>query len=287
MQTPVSGKIENLPAAKEDLAGALWDELLGQSQQTVNATPDVDQIIRNVFPVEKQPTAVPRKISQYDADTTRDPGVNDKTTGVQQTLALSQNPSGNKRSVSQPAEKPIPQKIVDPTVASKGIKDAPAENQILPQRPESSSQTGEHQLNLPGMKLAEARVARPAVDGGALLRPYGGPGGGHHVPAQAAFKGDPRYDWRSAPAIPNFELDRLGVDHDLASIEQQLLYRNFAKTGGTLTWNDIERIEVQALIRGKMTRDMAEATVRNAINMLKKSGVKGPTQTPWKTKKTK
>jgi len=120
------------------------------------------------------------------------------------------------------------------------------------------------------------------VTGGARLQPYGGPGGGHHVPAKSAFDGEPNYGPNSAPAIPNTELGRLKLNHGLISGGQQIFYRKFAKTGQKLTWNDVEAIEIQALIRGGMKNEIAKATVRNAIKMLKKSGVAGPTRIPWK-----
>jgi hypothetical protein len=70
---------------------------------------------------------------------------------------------------------------------------------------------------------------------GAELRPYGGPGGGHHVPAKSAFEGAPGYNLRVALAIPNAELKRLGVYHPDVTAGQMAGYRAFAKTGGNLT----------------------------------------------------
>ncbi|HUA64329.1 MAG TPA: hypothetical protein VME24_00675, partial [Alphaproteobacteria bacterium] len=85
--TPTFGQIESLPAAAEDPAGALWDKLLGQNQQMVNATPDVDQVIRSVFPVEEQAAAIPDKTTQYYVGSAgvRDPGLNDDTATTPQT----------------------------------------------------------------------------------------------------------------------------------------------------------------------------------------------------------
>jgi len=117
----------------------------------------------------------------------------------------------------------------------------------------------------------------------AKLQPYGGPGGGHHVPAKAAFAGAPRYDANAALAIPNAELKRLGVAHSAVSGAQQTAYRAFAQTGQPLTWKVVEKIETAALVRGGMTRDMASATVKKAIDALKQAGVTGPTRIPWGT----
>jgi RHS repeat-associated protein len=47
----------------------------------------------------------------------------------------------------------------------------------------------------------------------AVLQPYEGPGGGHHVPAKSAFAGATNYDASKALAIPNAELTRLGIRH--------------------------------------------------------------------------
>jgi hypothetical protein len=47
----------------------------------------------------------------------------------------------------------------------------------------------------------------------AALKPYGGTGGGHHVPAKSAFEGATGYNANAALAIPRDELKRLGVVH--------------------------------------------------------------------------
>jgi len=115
----------------------------------------------------------------------------------------------------------------------------------------------------------------------ANLEPYGGPGGGHHVPAQSAFAGAPGYDAGAALAVPRAELARLGVRHGIVSGAQQTLYRAFAKSGETLTWEAMQSIETQALIQGGMKAGVARATVRQAINALQRAGVHGPTRIPW------
>ncbi len=113
------------------------------------------------------------------------------------------------------------------------------------------------------------------------LQPYGGPGGGHHVPAKSAFVGDPAYDPVQALAIPNAELARLGVEHPLVTAAQQQGYRAFAATGRPLTWAAVQDIETTALVKGGLNRDLAGQTVSRAISALKASGVKGPTRIPW------
>jgi hypothetical protein len=130
-----------------------------------------------------------------------------------------------------------------------------------------------------------AAGCKPPSDAGsavsALLQPYNGPGGGHHVPAKAGFRGAQNYSENLAPAIPNEELERLCVDHGLISGAQTRLYKAFAKTGSALTWSSMKAIEVDALEWGGMSRAKAEATVDEAIARLKAMGVTGPTRIPW------
>ncbi len=118
----------------------------------------------------------------------------------------------------------------------------------------------------------------------AKLQPYKA-GGGHHVPAKKAFEGPAGYtagyDPQKALAIPKAELEKLGVDHRLVTGSQRTGYIDFAKTGQPLTWEAIAKIEVDALVKGKMKLDMAESTVAKAIEALKASGVSAPVRIPW------
>ena len=113
------------------------------------------------------------------------------------------------------------------------------------------------------------------------LRPYGGPGGGHHVPAKSAFRGAPGYDVNKALAVPNEVLTKLKINHDVLSGAQQTLYRDFAASGASLTWDAAQQIESQALIQAGMDAATARATVQRAIQALKDAGVSGPTRIPW------
>jgi hypothetical protein len=115
----------------------------------------------------------------------------------------------------------------------------------------------------------------------AQLPPYGGPGGGHHIPSKKALTGAPGYDPSQALAIPNAELARMGVRHELVTGAQMTGYRAFARAGRTLTWEALAQIETQAFIRGGMRPATAQATVQQAIQALKDAGVSGPTRTPW------
>jgi RHS repeat-associated protein len=117
-------------------------------------------------------------------------------------------------------------------------------------------------------------------EGAAELQAYE-EGGGHHIPAKSAFRGATGYDPDTAPSIPNAELQRLGVSHTNITTAQMELYKSFSQTGSKLTWQAVEKIETQALVRSGMSRSMAQQTVQAAITALKDSGVSGPTRIPW------
>lgn len=135
-----------------------------------------------------------------------------------------------------------------------------------------------------GRALGELLVKIAAIfaieKAAAELKPYGGPGGGHHVPAKAAFRGDPNYSINKALAISNAELDRLGVDHGAVSGAQQIGYRALDAAGDPISWDAIRKIETDALIAGNMNPRMASSTVDAAIGALQAAGVV-PTRIPW------
>jgi len=97
------------------------------------------------------------------------------------------------------------------------------------------------------------------------------------VPAKSAFNGAAGYDANAALAVPNSELARLGVSHSQITGAQSSLYRQFAATGETLTWDAMASIERQALIAGGMSPAQASSTVSRAIAGLQEAGVGGPT----------
>jgi len=106
-------------------------------------------------------------------------------------------------------------------------------------------------------------------------------GSGHHVPAKRAFEGAPGYDPKKALAIPKDELKRLGISHGVVTGAQQTLYRAFAKSGETLTWDVVQRVETQALVRGGLAPNLAKSAVKEALESMKASGVSGPIRIPW------
>ena len=58
-------------------------------------------------------------------------------------------------------------------------------------------------------------------------------------------------------------------------------YRAFAKTGATLSWEAVAKIETAALTKGGMKLEMAQATVSKAIKALQDAGIANPTRIPW------
>jgi hypothetical protein len=118
----------------------------------------------------------------------------------------------------------------------------------------------------------------------ALLRPYGGTGGGHHGLIKKAFEGAENYDLNAALAIPNDELARLGLRHRVITGKQRSLYRAFAKKNKQLTLDDVMEIEEQVLVSAGMDPAMAKNTVQKAVEHLRASKVSGPTRIPWKNK---
>jgi hypothetical protein len=137
----------------------------------------------------------------------------------------------------------------------------------------------EKELETAAPELFNAET-KPSVES-AELKPYGGPGGGHHVPAKSAFIGAPNYDLNKALAIPNEELARWNVIHSSITAAQRIGYKAFAATGATLTWDAVATIETNALERAGMEASSARQTVNEAIGDLKKAGVANPTRIPW------
>ena len=137
------------------------------------------------------------------------------------------------------------------------------------------------QLGRSALRKAASAQANRVAGQPAALRPYGGPGGGHHIPAKKAFEGAAGYNAKAALAIPIDELERLNVMHSAITGAQKTLYRQFAKTGTKLTWAEVERIETEALVRAGVDSSVARATVKRAIDSLKDSGVANPTRIPW------
>jgi hypothetical protein len=130
-------------------------------------------------------------------------------------------------------------------------------------------------------KVVSMEVTTTANAAPAELKPYGGPGGGHHPVAKRALEGAPNYDANKALAIPKAELERLRVKHEKITGVQMRRYKDFAKQGKPLTWEVVAEIETASLVDALMDPKMAQATVAKAIQALKESNVAGPIRIPW------
>ncbi len=137
------------------------------------------------------------------------------------------------------------------------------------------------QLGKAALKRALAKSSSQITDEAAALRPYN-LGGGHHIPARKAFEGAVGYDAKTALAIPKDELAALGVQHSKITGAQRALYGQFARTGAPLTWEAMEKIETEALVRAGVDSAVAGATVKRAIEVLQRAGMSGPTRIPWR-----
>lgn len=164
---------------------------------------------------------------------------------------------------------------IDPGALADNLRPAqrtgPGENGMI----RGLAETGVHANAV----ILSGAFVRPSAPG--ELRPYGSSGGGHHVPAKGAFAGAPRYNASKALGIPDAELARLGIKHSAITAAQQALYRELARSGVAPTWEVIERIETQALIKAGMNPEQAAATVQQAIQALKDAGVTASTRIPW------
>lgn len=76
-------------------------------------------------------------------------------------------------------------------------------------------------------------------------------------------------------------MEKPGIYHENITRAQRLLYQEFSKTGRELTWEVVQDIETRAPVAAGMPQEMAEATVRHAIEVLKQAGVSKPTHIPW------
>jgi hypothetical protein len=113
------------------------------------------------------------------------------------------------------------------------------------------------------------------------LQPYGGRGGGHHVPAQRAFTGADGYDPNTALAISNIDMKAAGIKHSIITGAQKKMYCRYATTGNALTWGAVKDIETKALVAGGADPARAAVTVDAAIANMQARGIAGPKRIPW------
>ena len=105
--------------------------------------------------------------------------------------------------------------------------------------------------------------------------------GGHHPMAKKAFEGVEGYDPDEAIIISNEKLEELGVRHSTITGNQHSLYNEFAKTGKTLTMEDMRTIEIKALTKSGVPEDYATNAVDMAIQDLLNKRITQPINIPW------
>lgn len=81
--------------------------------------------------------------------------------------------------------------------------------------------------------------------------------------------------------MPNEVMKKLDIKHQVITQWQRRLSREFSQSGRELTWEVVQEIETRALVASGMPQEMAEATVKHAIEALKQAGVSKPTHIPW------
>ncbi len=164
-----------------------------------------------------------------------------------------------------------------PSLANAGRQCFPS-SQDVPPLPDS-----EPRAPASGAPAASGAASKGVANGVRVqLRPYGGPGGGarHHAPAKKAFEGDSIYNANRAIAVPISELRAHGVNHAVVSCAQKTLYTQARPAGQAISWELMERVKVQALIRRGMSPQLAPDVVRRSIDSLNQQGCT-PRRVPW------
>jgi len=77
------------------------------------------------------------------------------------------------------------------------------------------------------------------------------------------------------------KLKEFDVEHPEITGRQLHYYSAFSKTGKTLTFDDMRKIEIQSMVDVGVPIEYATHAVDKAIADLLKSGVKSPTRIPW------
>ena len=106
---------------------------------------------------------------------------------------------------------------------------------------------------------------------------------GHHIFAKRAFWGHAKYDAKNGLCISEDMIKILGGDHKKFTAAQRRLFTDFAKSGRPNTLAEHTRIAVEWLVEGNIDRGLARDIVAAALKDLKRSGVKFPTDIPWKS----
>ena len=107
--------------------------------------------------------------------------------------------------------------------------------------------------------------------------------GGHHPLAKIAFTSDKFYNLSKAFSVATAKLEQFGGKgvHNVITGYQNSLYSAFAKSGQRLTLQKMAEIEIEAMVKSGIPRDVATGWIIKALEDLKKQGVKFITNIPW------
>jgi RHS repeat-associated protein len=173
------------------------------------------------------------------------------------------------------ASTPLEQQMAQNARATGTPPAKPAQSQAMAAEAKAPSST----TSKPSMQPTPVQQAQAKATGAPSLAPYN-VGQGHHIPAKSAFRGDPIFDEFTALAIPKNDLLKFNLKHSTITGLQAKAYSAFAKTGQTLGWDEMSKIESGVLINAGLRPDISQSLVDKAIDALKKQGV-NPTRIPW------
>ena len=112
--------------------------------------------------------------------------------------------------------------------------------------------------------------------------------GGHHIHAQSAFTGHPKYNGGNALSIGQQSMKANGWVHGRATAAQQQLFRALARTNRVDTASSAElmkihnRIAELSLRKAGVPQAEARILVAQSLRNLRRQGVQSPARTPWK-----
>lgn len=102
---------------------------------------------------------------------------------------------------------------------------------------------------------------------------------GHHPLSKIAYNGDDFYNANKAFSISRDALGGQAI-HNAITGHQISLYKSFAKEGERLTLEKMAELEIEAMVRAGIPKDVATGWIIKALEDLKKQGVKYITNIP-------
>ena len=107
-----------------------------------------------------------------------------------------------------------------------------------------------------------------------------GSNGGHHIHAQSAFKGHPKYNGREALSLSQTHMAEMGWNHNAMTTAQGRLYRALERSGREHTMAVTNRIAELALRKGHVPKETARDLVAMSLRNLLNQGVRKPSYIP-------